>query len=369
MRVLLLGATGTIGRRVAGELLRHPKVDGVVLAGRNQDALDRLSSVLGGEKTRTALADATAPDEVADVAEGCDVIASAAGPGYDLEAPSMEGALRAGVHYVSLNDDEVAARAALERHERAVACGVTIVAGCGASPGLTNLLISLARQRIGIVDEIGVAFAASAAEATGPASALHLAHSLGTDAGLIESGQEVVCRPGTQPRPVFFPDPVGWVETFRTGHPEVPFLRRRHPEASTIGFRIGLTEKPAMDVMRASAAAKLFQTEKGRRSWLRLAEPLRPLLVALPPRGSRWAALRVNVWGHDGTMKEVSFGAADHIANLAAVPLALAAVELASGEARMPGVLAPDEAFDARDFLRDVTKRGIRVAVLEPETL
>lgn len=369
MRILLLGATGTIGRRVAGELVRDPRVSELVIGGRSRRSLDRLDSMLGADGIRTAIVDATDPDDVADAAAGCDVITSAAGPAYALEATSIEGALRAGVHYVSLNDDAVAAEHALDRDEQARSAGVAVVSGCGASPGLTNLLIALARNRVGMMEEVGVAFAASAAESVGPASALHLAHSLGSDASVIESGEEVIERAGTHPRPVYFPDPVGWVETFRTGHPEVSFLRRSHPDAKTIGFRIGLTEKPVMDILRASAAAKLFETEPRRQSWLRLTGPLRPLFVVLPPRGSTWAALRVNVWGRDGTVDEVSYGASDHIVNLAAVPLALAAIELGSGEIRRPGVLAPDEAFDARRFLRGVTERGIRIAMLEPEKL
>ena len=367
MRVLLLGATGKIGRRVAGELVRNEGVSEVVLAGRRGETLERLVSILGSENVRTARVDATEPDEVADAAEGCDVIASAAGPGYALEGPSIEGALRAGTNYVSLNDDATATVHALERNGRAEAAGVTVVSGCGASPGLTNLLVARGRARIGEMEEVGVAFAASAAESTGPASALHLAHSLGSDATEIDSGVEVTERSGTKPRPVYFPDPVGWVETFRTGHPEVANLRRQYPEVQTLGFRIGLTEKAVMDVLRASAASGLFKDESRRQTWLRLTSPMRPFFVSLPPRGSRWSALRVNVWGRNGGTSEISYGAADHIANLAAIPLALAAVELGSGAARRPGVLAPDEAFDSRGLLRAITQRGVRVAVLEPE--
>lgn len=369
MRVLLLGATGTIGRRVAGELVRHDRVREVVLAGRRTESLERLAGILGGDHVRTVPVDATEADEVADAAEGCDVIASAAGPGYALEGSSIEGALRAGTHYVSLNDDAEAASKAIARNDHAEAAGVAIVSGCGASPGMTNLLVSRGRARVGDIEEVGVALAASAAESTGAASALHLAHSLGSEAVEIDSGIEVSERAGTKPRPVYFPDPVGWVETFRTGHPEVAYLRRQYPDAQTLGFRIGLTEKAVMDVLRASAASGLFNGENRRQTWLRMTSPMRPFFVSLPPRGSRWSALRVNVWGRDGGSHEVSYGAADHIANLAAIPLALAAVELGSGAARRPGVLAPDEAFDAREMLRAITQRGVRVAVLEPEKL
>jgi hypothetical protein len=230
-------------------------------------------------------------------------------------------------------------------------------------------LVARARTRVGEIGEVGIALAASAAESTGTASALHLAHSLASEALEIDSGQEVAARAGSNPRRVYFPDPVGWVETFRVGHPEIAHLRRRYPDAQTIGFRIGLTEKAVMDVVRASAAARLLGSEAKRQTWLRLTSPMRPFFSSLPPRGSRWSALRVDVWGTNGGAQEMSLGAADHIANLAAIPLALAAVELGSGAARRPGVLAPDEAFDAGSMLRAITQRGVRIAVLEPEML
>ncbi|GAA0681637.1 NAD(P)-dependent oxidoreductase [Natronoarchaeum mannanilyticum] len=81
MDVLLLGASGRIGRRVADELLdRGHGVTGVSRSGEIEGVDDpELVSVAG---------DATDPDDVARLAAGHDAVASTLGPGDD-ESPDV----------------------------------------------------------------------------------------------------------------------------------------------------------------------------------------------------------------------------------------------------------------------------------------
>ncbi|WP_436911583.1 NAD(P)-dependent oxidoreductase [Halosimplex marinum] len=81
MRVLLLGASGRIGRRVASELLdRGHEVTGVSRNG-TVDGVDDPSFV-------AVSGDASDPDAVARLATGHDAVASALGPGDD-EDPAV----------------------------------------------------------------------------------------------------------------------------------------------------------------------------------------------------------------------------------------------------------------------------------------
>lgn len=98
MDVLLLGASGRIGRRVATELLdRGHAVTGVSRSGTVEGVDDPdFVSVAG---------DASDPDQVARLVAGHDAVASALGPGedqdpdvlVDLMAAVVEGLRRAGV--------------------------------------------------------------------------------------------------------------------------------------------------------------------------------------------------------------------------------------------------------------------------------
>jgi hypothetical protein len=174
-------------------------------------------------------------------------------------------------------------------------------------------------------------------------------------------------RGARSPHSVYFPDPVGWVETFTCGHPEQLGLERSHPELDTFRFRIGLAEKAVMDVVRVGIATRLTSGPRRRRLWLKSAQPARPILEKLSPKAGPWTGLRVDVRGHRATKnKTVSFGVVDHLTNLASIAIAQAALSLPEGRS---GVLSASEAFEPREFLRAVAQRGLTFARLQPHTL
>jgi len=85
MDVLLLGASGRIGQRITNELLdRGHAVTGVSRRGDAPDGVgdaDDFVAVAG---------DATDPDDVAELAEGHDAVASALGPSEDEDTDVLE---------------------------------------------------------------------------------------------------------------------------------------------------------------------------------------------------------------------------------------------------------------------------------------
>lgn len=302
---------------------------------------------------------------VAEHAQGHDRIVSCAGPGYRLEAASVEGAVEAGVDYLSLNDDLSAAREARGRHGRALDKQVTILSGCGAAPGLSDLLVALAAEGLDEVTEIEISFAASSADGGGEATDLHFVAMLDRAA---RDGSDEAEEGARAPHPVYFPDPVGWIETFPCGHPEQLSVARNYPALSAFRFRIGLAEKAVMDVVRAGIAARLTSGELRRQLWLKSAAPVRPVLEKLSPKAAPWTALRIDVRGRaGGRSKTISYGVVDHLVNLASIPLAQAAVERPTGEPL--GVVSPEQVFEPRSFLRKVAARGLTFARLEPHDL
>ena len=366
MKTLVIGATGAVGRRVSAELAQASEVTDLILAARNESAAARIATVLGADRVRSTSVDLTDTAPLIALARDVDVVVSAAGPYYLYEIDTVRAMIEAGTNYVSLCDDHVVTDRVLALDDSARDAGITVVSGCGMSPGLTNLLVSLAASGLDSVEEIDVAVAASSADTPGAATALHFLAQMSTTAPAISDHSPEEVPAGTVPRLVYFPEPVGWVETFRSGHPEISTLPRAYPELRSLRFRIGLTERAAMDVIRASATARLLATEKQRRMWLRMTEPLRPALEVMPPRGAAWTAARVDVRGYsESTPAGISLAFVDHLTNLAAVPLARAAIEVAGGHCRA-GVVTPEEAFDAADFLYQVGERGIRVARLDP---
>lgn len=360
MRILLLGATGAIGRRVATELIRAGGVDDLTIAARDRKALDGVAGLLRGAiDVRVDAFDLTSSGTATHFA-GHDVVVSAAGPGYLLEERCVEAAISAGVHYISLNDDMTPARKAADLSDRARDKGVAIVSGCGMAPGISNLLVELATRRLDEVHEVEIAVGASSADAAGPATDMHFISMFGR-------GDSSDSKEARSPHPVYFPDPVGWVETFGCDHPEEIAIRSAHPSMQAVRFRAGLVEKAVMDTVRAGAAVGLTSSERRRKSWLKAARPLRPLLQAISPGSAPWTALRVDVRGKKGPRaRTISFAVVDRLVNLASIPLVLGTSLL---DGSRPGVTSPERLGDSEEMLSGIARRGIRFGELEPHSL
>jgi saccharopine dehydrogenase-like NADP-dependent oxidoreductase len=368
LKALLLGSTGVLGRRVAAELIRSAEVETLLLGGRDPSALTALGRMFGsGDKIQTVLWDAGNGLELPAGTGSLDVVVSCAGPAYVTEVVAARAAVSGGVHYVSLNDEHRPASRVLELHDAAVAAGTTVISGCGLSPGLTDVLAASAATDMDEIEEIEVSVAVSSADDGGPASALHMMASLSGPASFVSEGRYLEGPAGGSPRLVYFPEPVGWVETFRLGHPEVVTLRRVFPDVASLGFRSGLTERAVMDALRAVTRGGLASTDRSRRAWRALTGPVRPLLEKLPPRGAPWTSARVDVWGsRRGHKLQASLAVVDHLANLASVTLAFAALEIGSGRCGKPGVRSAAEVFEPQALLAALDGRGIRAARLEP---
>ena len=367
LRILLIGASGAVGRRVAAELARSDGVGELLVAGRRKPPLTRLADMLGGRTTSVIPAPCDVQDEdgTKKLMRGADVAISCAGPSFKTEVPALRAVMDAGVPYLSLNDD---ASALAEVSGLAANHGAPVVSGCGMSPGISNWLIAAASARLEHVSEVEITVAASSADTLGPASAEQLVYAFSRPARFLSDGTEVTSKGGSSPKLVYFPEPVGWTETFRAGHPEVATLPSLYPSLRSVQYRVGLTERAAMDVVRAGAALGLSNTERTRGLLLRATSAARPLLERMPPRGPAWTGLRVDVHGRrDGREETVSLGVVDHLLNLASVPIALAAIELGKKGAAGSGPLDPERAFDPKTMLAAVMRRGLRVARLEAQ--
>jgi Saccharopine dehydrogenase NADP binding domain len=361
---MVVGASGTVGRRVAAELLRTSDDSTVMCASRGRDAGRSVADLLGPRADALAL-DVRDPSKVAAAASGCDVIVNAAGPLEILEVHGALGAIAAGIPYVSLNNDLASYDAVRGLHETAVEAGVTIATGCGLSPGITTWLVALAASELDVVEEVEVAVALSCTGAGGDAAADHVGRCLARPDEYVSESKRAAGRAGDVPRLVYFPEPAGWVETFNCAHPEIAMTQSFVRGARSIRYRVGLTERAAMDVTRAAAAiGRAEQSDV----FSRVARRIRPLAGILPPRGTQWSAARIDVWGErTGERITISLGVVDHLVNLAGVAATLAAIGLGTGEVRRPGVHAPMDLWPADEFLAALGRKGVRVARLEPE--
>jgi saccharopine dehydrogenase-like NADP-dependent oxidoreductase len=141
--VLVIGAGGVFGSRLAEGLLRHGF--GVVVAGRSRARAEgvagRLRADFPGESVEVAILDTATltPEQLR--ATGATIVADMAGPFQGAEPTTARAAIAAGLHYVDLADgrDFVAVFPALD--EAARAAGVVALTGCSSTPALSNAVL------------------------------------------------------------------------------------------------------------------------------------------------------------------------------------------------------------------------------------
>jgi len=141
--VLVIGAGGVFGSRLAEGLLRHGL--GVVVAGRDRGRADavatRLRAAFPDGRVETAVMDTATLTPETLKATGASVVADMAGPFQGAQPTTARAAVAAGLSYVDLADgrDFVKAFPALE--DAAKAAGVVALTGCSSTPALSNAVL------------------------------------------------------------------------------------------------------------------------------------------------------------------------------------------------------------------------------------
>lgn len=224
MRIGIVG-TGTVGLRLARELVDDPIVETVALlsgSGTRQaqihDALgDKV--LLGGADIDQSGVDAVVlctPDEAQ----------------YEFAAASVRG----GRHVVALADSIPSVRALLSLDGLARDSGCSVVVGAAMSPGLSSLLAVHAASLYDSIEAISIGVTGAA----GPSCSERTARAQREDA--VEWADGWVTQDAKSGSDLlWFPDPVGAMDCVRGDLSEAVLLHRRLPDAQQISVRVGRT--------------------------------------------------------------------------------------------------------------------------------
>jgi hypothetical protein len=317
--IAVVGAAGTIGRRVAAFLEEWG------------GAFRRRDFRLEGEE----FIDARDADSVARALDGASVCVNCAD--YRLNLEVMKGALAAGAHYVDLGGLFHMTRKQLELDGAFRDAGLTAILGMGSAPGKTNLLARAAVERLGSeptkMEIWAVTRDPAAADHPFPApySVRTLRDELQMRPMIVSAGQVQDVEPLSGEAEREFPDPVGPARGIYTLHSELATLPAAYPTLEEASFRLclapGLKEK-----------------------LLALAEGDEPEPYAQSPASVAVHLVEVaNGNGRSVVGMTVTRGGS---ARSTSEPAARAAFELAEGTLSAPGVHAPESAIrDPEDFL------------------
>ncbi len=369
MKIIVLGGCG-------GDLARTSDFEEIVIADCDIEKAKALATELGGGRVRAEQIDVSDEDALTQRARGFDVVANSTTYHFGLIA--TRAAIRAGVSYLDLGGLFNTPKQ-LELDEEARKAGVTICLGCGATPGVTNLMTRHAADQLDQVDEVHIAFASfrSIAPSAGLLDTVLDEFSPGSRRFYWEDGNFVEVPAFSGAKRIRFSDPVGEVETYFVPHSETHTLPRLLGKGLRRVDVRGTWRKEIMQALRLFADLKLtgdqsikFEgKEVNSKAFLRQ----HVLQTAADFGGDgEWAfLLNVEVVGKlEGKLVRIVcntshppnavWGTAA-TARMTGIPASIGAQKLARGEAKGKGVIGPEACFEPTSFFAELAKRGIKV--------
>ena len=378
-RALVIGGAGAMGREVVRDLATTSDFEEVVVADRDLAGTQRLVAELGDPRLRAAAVDVQDPAAVDSLLAGADAVANTTTYHYGLDL--VRAAIRNRRPYVDLGGLFNTPRQ-LEMSPDAAAAGVTVVLGCGATPGVTNLMAKAAVAGMDEVDSVDIGFGSLRPLAASPGllDTILEEFSPTTTRFYYDDGEFVPVPPFSGARELRFAEPVGSLETYLVPHSETHtlprFLEPRprlvavrgswHPDvmrAMRLFLDYGLTEEEPLAVDGARIPPRQF---------------LRALLLHRPPPLDSPVAffLRVDVRGRSAGAETAVSYVSSHptdwgpsgTARMTGIPTSIALQALARGEVSRTGVMGPEAAFESEPFFAELERRRIRVHRVEGQS-
>jgi saccharopine dehydrogenase-like NADP-dependent oxidoreductase len=212
-------------------------VDEIVIADRDGQRAREFAQKCGSKASAVAV-DVLDETALADLLKATDVVMTTVGPYYRFGLPVLRAAIRAGCHYLDINDDWEPTLEMLELDEEAKKAGITAVIGMGASPGLSNLMAVKAMNELDKVDELITGWGTGGhdeelSETPGEGGTLRAAteHWIHQLTGKIRVRRDGAFRDTTAFEEIQVDYPgIGLVTTHTVGHPEPITLPLFRPE-------------------------------------------------------------------------------------------------------------------------------------------
>lgn len=151
--IVFIGASGAMCQLVIQRFIKASDV-ALILADINRDAVESLRATLPPGRVTTLKLDLFDHQALISVAKDASLVVLGAGPYTRTAHPVMEACLEAKVPYLDFDDDVESTLAALDVNKRAKSAGVPFFIGCGASPGMSNVIAVDAARELDSVSSI-----------------------------------------------------------------------------------------------------------------------------------------------------------------------------------------------------------------------
>jgi saccharopine dehydrogenase-like NADP-dependent oxidoreductase len=238
LRVVLIGAAGVFGSRIARRLLGDPRFE-LVFAGRHRGALDKLIGTLAAANVGATTLDVEAADMPRALA-GLQprLVIHTAGPFQRQDYRVAEACIDSGSDYIDLADGREFVSGIRRLHDRALRAGCLIVSGASSVPALSSAVVDALLPKFGMLDSIEHAISPGNRTPRGDATVASILGYCGRPIRVWRNGEWRVGYGWMDGKRQPFPFGVR-----RVGVCEVPDLElfpERYPRVRTVTFRAGL---------------------------------------------------------------------------------------------------------------------------------
>lgn len=299
---------------------------------------------------------------------------------YHFGLQATRAAIRAGVNYLDLGGlHNTPKQLALDPEARAA--GVTVVLGCGATPGVTNILTRRGADDLDTVEAIHIAFASHRSIAPSPGLLDTILDEFSPEAARFyyEDGRLVEVQPFDGARLIAFQSPVSEQEVYFVPHSETHTLPRFIGKGLRRVDVRGAWRPETMQALRFFLHYRLITSDpvQVNGTKIRAKEFLRAHLLQATNNGhgqdaGDWAfLLYVEVKGTRAGREASRIYRTSHpgmsdwgqqaTAKMTGIPVSIGAQLLSHGEGQGSGVIAPEAVFDPTRFIAELARRGIQV--------
>jgi len=284
-RVVFIGAAGEMCRVAVEAMAKAPGQWDFVLTDLNPDILGSLASKIAADPRVQASVhscDLYDSEGLRSLMDGADLVVLGAGPFVKTFEPVIDVCLDLKIPYLDFDDDVESTEHALSLDAKAKAAGIPVYVGCGASPGMSNVMAVDAANDLDVVERIDLAWLVGDEPSAGKAVLHHMLSIAAGEARTWENGGPAIhaSYQATERFPIRKGEPD--VSLYETAHPEPVTLPRKYPAAEAIRCFGGLDPAPLNGLFRGvgeairngeirtdEAVDFLYEVANGRRGDLR----------------------------------------------------------------------------------------------------
>ena len=384
MKVLILGGYGAMAQSTVPDLLASPGVERVGIAGRNAAKAKAFAAAARDDRATAVPVDARDSAALIRELRRWDCVINSTW--YDLNVPTMEAAIEAGIHYCDLGGLYHQTLRQLKLDARAKDAGVTCVLGIGSTPGTMNVMAIHGASKLDKVHKVllrssgAVVAGGEPGKFVPPYAIRTIFDEFSLDAPILRDGKIrfVPALSGLE-RSEFMP-PVGVVEGYYTIHSELATMPKTigkgvqemdfivaFPPAfrETVATLVGLGLASREEIVVEGTKVRPYDVTSTVID--ALPKPKEPELdvdiqrcVVVGTKDGHPVTLRYEAvtWPHKKW--KVGGGVVD-----TGVPPSIAAQWMANGSVKRKGVIPPEIAFDPLPYFKELSARGRGIQIIE----